>query len=233
MLAPALALALLAGTAAAAGRDAARREAEDEYREHLLAARPDLATRFGVRGGDDRLVPVSEATLGADSTWLAEFAWRLRSLSGWPMKRRERDRLDTLRVRVAREREPHMSGAWRSDPSVYLELGPRAVIEAAKIPGSGSCARMNHAIGRMRLLPEVLRAARVTLRPGGDDEGNYSIEPWLATMDSLRALPARLTGCRDPIREADLIEADSLALGACDRFVRFLAERRPAGGRNE
>ena len=185
-----------------------------------------------MRGADDKLVPVSEATLGADSTWLAEFAWQLRSLSSWPMKRRERDRLDTLRARVEREREPYLSGAWRSDPSLYLELGPQAVIEAAKIPGSGTCARMNHAIGRMRLLPEVLRAARVTLRSGADDEGNYSVGPWLAAMDSLRTLPARLRGCRDPIREADLVEADSLALGACDRFVRFLAERQPGGVRN-
>jgi hypothetical protein len=233
VLAPALALALVAGTAIAAGRDVALREAEDEYRQHLLVARPDLATRFGVRGADDRLVPVSEATLGADSTWLAEFSWRLQSLSGWPLKRKERDRLDTLRARVAREREPHMSGAWRSDPSLYLALGPRAVIEAAKLPGSGSCARMNHAIGRMRLLPEVLRAARVTLRPGEDSEGNYAAGPWLVAMDSLRALPARLAGCRDPVREADLVEADSLALAACDRFVRFLAERRPADVRNE
>lgn len=216
----------------AAGHDAALRDAENQYREHLLAARPDLATRFGVRGADDRLVPVSEATLGADSTWLAEFSWRLRSLSGWPLKRGERDRLDTLRARVAREREPYLGGAWRSDPSLYLQLGPQAVIEAAKVPGSGSCARMNHAIGRMRQLPEVLRAARVTLRPGTEDEGNFAIEPWLAAMDSLRTLPARLAGCRDPIREADLVEADSLALSACDRFVRFLAERRPADGRN-
>ena len=209
------------------------REAEVEYRAHLLAARPDLATRFGVRGADDRLVPVSEATLGADSTWLAKFAWRVRSLGGLPMKRRERDRLDTLRARVEREREPHMSGAWRSDPSLYLELGPRAVIEVSKLPGSGSCARMSYAIARMRLLPEVLRAARVTLRPGDDAEGNYAIEPWLAAMDSLRAIPARITRCKDPAREAELVEADSLALSACDRFVRFLAERRPVDVRNE
>lgn len=232
MLAPALALALVAGTAVAAGRDAALRKAEDEYRAHLLAARPDLATRFGVRGADDRLVPVSEATLGADSTWLAQFAWQLRSLGSWPLKRRERERLDTLRARVERERAPHMSGAWRSDPSLYLQLGPLAVIEAAKVPGSGSCARMGYAIERMRLLPEVLRAARVTLRPGDVEEGDYALEPWLAAMDSLRALPGRLKGCRDPLREADLVEADSLALSACDRFVRFLAERRSADVRN-
>lgn len=198
-----------------------------------MASRPDLATRFGVRGGDDRLVPVSEATLGADSTWLAKFTWRLRSLSALPMKRRERDRLDTLRARVDREREPYLRDGWRGDPSLYLELGPQAVVEASKVPGSGSCARMGYAIARMRLLPEVLRAARVTLRPGLDAEGNHAIEPWLAAMDSLRAIPVRITGCRDPVREADLVEADSLALSACDRFVRFLAERKAADVRNE
>ncbi len=54
-------------------------------------------------------------------------------------------------------------------------------------------------------------------------------------MDSLRALPARLAACRDPAREADLVEADTLALEACARFVRFLREEHPsaAGARRD
>jgi hypothetical protein len=59
--------------------------------------------------------------------------------------------------------------------------------------------------------------------PGPADAG-----PWLAMMDSLRALPGRLQSCREPLHEADLVEADSLALDALARFVRFLREERAA-----
>jgi hypothetical protein len=212
----------------AAGGDSALLEAEEAYRVHLLRDRPDLATRFGIRGGDERLVPVTEATLPEDSTSLETFADQLAALGRGPMKRSDRERLNSLRARVERERAPYVSGAWRRDPSLYLELGPRAVLEAATIPKTGSCRRLGNAVGRLRALPEVLRAARVLLRGGAS--GDTATAPWLAAMDSLRVLPTRLAGCRDPGREAALVEADSLALAACDRFVRFLGESRPRAG---
>lgn len=177
-------------------------------------------------------MPVTEATLRADSAWVEAFAARVAAIDRAALGTADAARLDTLRARVGRERAPHASGAWRRDPALYLELGPGAVLAVAAVPGAGACARVKHAAARLRALPEVLRSARVTL--AGRALADTSAAPWFAAMDSLRALPARLASCRDPEREADLVEADSLALAACARFVRFLREEvppAPAGGR--
>jgi len=215
-----------AAAAFAADAGAVLRGAEREYREHLLRARPDLATRFRVRGADARLVPVTEATLAADSLWLERLAARLAAIDRAALGPATAARLDTLRARVEAERAPYASGAWRRDPAAYLALGPGAVLAAAAAPGAGACTRAKHAAARLRALPEVLRSARVTLAAA--PLADTSAAPWLAAMDSLRALPARLAACRDPAREADLVEADTLALEACARFVRFLREEHPS-----
>jgi hypothetical protein len=199
--------------------------AEEAYRAHLLRDRPDLATRYGINGAQERLVPVTEATIAADSASLAEFAGHLAAFDRAVLEPDAADRLDTLRVRVARELEPYRTGAWWSDPAVYLDLGPRAVFEAAAQPNGGPCTRTRYATGRLRALPEVMRAARINLHryaPTGPDEA----APWLAAIDSLQALPDRLEGCREGMRVADLVEADSLAVAAVQRFVRFLREER-------
>lgn len=222
---------------AAVGADAVGqlRNAEDDYRAHLLRSRPDLASREGMRAADDRLLPVTEATLRTDAAWLARFSARLDALARGSLTPSERSRLDALRGRVERERAPHVSGAWRRDPALYLELGPGSVLDVAAEPTRGPCGRMKNVVKRLRMLPEVLRSARVTLRDGPASEAEAA--PWRAAMDSLRALPSRLASCREPIREADLVEADSLALAACERFIRFLREERgvtvPPGGRRD
>lgn len=222
-----LVLALAARVAVGADAGGLLRNAEDEYRSHLLRARPDLASRLGLRTADGKLVPVTEATLRSDAAWLERFAGQRPAVEGV--------RLDTLRARVEREREPHASGAWRREPAAYLALGPFAVLEAAAAPNTSPCGRAKNVVRRLRALPEVLRAARVTLRDVAASD--TAAAPWLAAMDSLRALPARLAACREPTREADLVEADSLALAACERFVRFLREERGAtdvqGGRRD
>ncbi len=189
-----------------------------------------------MRGGESRLAPVTEATLQSDGPWLQRFADRLAALDRAALPPREAERLDTLRARVERERAPYVSGAWLHDPGLYLQLGPGAVLEAATVRRAGACDRLKYAAGRLEAVPEVLRAARVTMRNGRLAAGPQAEADWRAAMDSLRALPARLMECRDPDREADLVEADSLALGACRRFLRFLREetavaRQGADGR--
>lgn len=213
----------------AVGADAAGllRNAEDDYRAHLLRARPDLGSRIGLRAADGRLAPVTEATLRSDAAWLERFARRLAALDRRALTPLEGVRLDTLRARVEREREPHANGAWRRDPELYLRLGPGSVLDAAAAPNTSPCSRTKNVVKRLRVVPEVLRAARVILRDGPASDS--AAVPWRAAMDSLRALPARLSACREPSREADLVEADSLALAAIDRFVRFLREERGGG----
>jgi hypothetical protein len=216
--------ALAAGVPGAAGTRPALRRAEADYRAHVASARPDLATRFGFGGTDARLEPVTEATLTRDAEWLDAFEARVSAIDRGALRPAEAAALDSLRARVAREREPYARGAWRREPALYLALGPSAVLDVAGATRGSPCGRGRNAVGRLRALPEVLRAARVNLGAATGSAGDEAAAPWHAAMDSLRALPVRLAGCREPMREADLVEADSLALAACERFVRFLRE---------
>ena len=209
------------------------RRAEADFRAHVVAARPDLASRFGFGGADARLEPVSEATLARDAAWLAAFTARVAAIDRAALRAREAAALDSLRARSVREREPYARGAWRFEPALYLALGPGAVLDVSGAPRTSPCGRGRNTVGRLRALPEVLRAARINLGTAAGAAGEEAAAPWRAAMDSLRALPGRLAGCRDPMREADLVEADSLALAACERFVQFLREEWAVPPRHE
>jgi hypothetical protein len=234
-----LALALFtAAHAAGAATPAARlADAERRYASHLLADRPDLASREGARRADGRLEPVTEATLQRDAGLLAALADSLAAIDGATLGARDRARLDTLRVRVAHEREPLVSGAWRCDPSRYLALAVDAPLASARRPRTSACDRARLATGRLRMVPEVLRAAQVNLEGAAIGDREAAAAPWRGAMQVLRdSLPDLFSDCREPERFARFVEADTLALEAMGRFTRFLLEapaapRAPAGGR--
>jgi len=202
---------------------------EDAYYDHLVRDRPDLATRAGLRGSESALVPVTEASIAEDDSALSDLEARIARVDRAALEPDGLARLDSLRARVARERAPYLSGAWRNDPSVYFALAPGAVLDVATLPHATACTRARHAERRLRMVPEVLRSARVNLGHSVPPVGSDDAALWLAAIDSLRAIPDRLESCRDSQRQAGLIEADSLAIEALGRFVRFLREERGTG----
>jgi hypothetical protein len=202
---------------------------EDAYYEHLMRDRPDLATRAGQHGAESMLVPVTEASILEDDEALSDLEARIARIDRAALEPDGLARLDSLVARVARERAPYLAGAWRTDPAAYFDLAPGAVLDVATLPGTSPCTRARHAERRMRVVPEVLRAASVNLEHSVPSADKDDAAPWLAAVDSLRALPDRLAGCKDSQRQAGLIEADSLAIRAIERFVRFLRDERVAG----
>ena len=105
----------------------------------------------------------------------------------------------------------------------YRELAHATVLAVANRPHVTQCERTRRVIARLRAVPEVLRAAQVNLRADAAFDPECEAAAWDAAMFDLRtALPALAATCHDPEREADLIEADSTALAAARRFVRFL-----------
>ncbi len=211
-------------TPAARLRGAARR-----YEAHLLAERPDLGSRYGLERADERLEPVTEATLERDAALLASLRAELDTLAGGAsLSVREHATLDTLDARIEREAVPLRTRAWRHEPARYRDLAHTAVLAVATRPHVSPCERTRRAIARLRAVPEVLRAAQVNLRDHLAFDPEREAAAWAAAMFELRtALPALAAGCHDPEREADLIEADSTALAAARRFVRFLRATVP------
>ncbi len=223
-----LALALFAPPrcGAAVAGPAARVEAlERAYAGHLLLARPDLAYTYGVTRAADRLAPLTEATLARDAATLDSLQAAADAIDPATLGPGARARRDTLRARIAREAAPLRAGLWRTSAAAYLGFANEAILAVARTPRTSPCERARRATGRLRALPELLRSAQVNLRDASHEDPGAEAAPWLVAMDSLRtALPARVVECREPERYADFVEADSLALGAIARFVRFLHE---------
>jgi hypothetical protein len=194
---------------------------EARYQAHLLAARPDLASHYGL-GGDDRLAPITEVTLARDAAWLRSFAADVARLDAQRLSAREHARADSLRARVAREAAPLEDRTWQQEPRAYLALVHAAVLEAGGAPHVSPCERGRRAMMRLRMVPEVLRSALINLR------ATHAMAPEAAAAFDSAAADLRivlfkpLDGCKDPRRQADVIAADTLALRAYASFVADL-----------
>ncbi len=227
----ALAAALASGGAGAAqAPPAARlRALETSWRAHLLAARPDLGSREGLAHCDERLEPITEATLARDAARLAALGDSAAALARLPLAPRDSAALTSLRTRIEREAAPLRDDTWRRDPGAYRALVHDAVMDVARRPHVSPCERARRALRRLRSVPEVLRAAQVNLAAAAAFDPDSETVRWTAAMLDLRVELPRLVGeCHDPERYARLVEADTLALDAARRFVAFLRVRAPS-----
>jgi len=225
LLAVLLAAAALA--AAAPGDDARLRALEERYRQHLLVERPDLGSRFGIERADEQLVPLTTPSLERDAALLAALSDSLGTIRRDALAPARRAALDSLAAHVAFERAPLLAGRWQREAAPYAELVDSAVFDAATRRKVVACARMRRALQRLRSVPELLRAAEITLRAGAVTDRDTALAHLASLQQRLRvALPALSLACHEADRNADLVEADTLALVATRRFAGFLAESR-------
>jgi hypothetical protein len=220
-------LGAFAGASAAAGDPATRlRALSARYDAHLRSERPDLGSRAGLARCDDRLVPVTESSLARDAALVAEIADSAAALEREALGPGEQRALAALRERLEREAAPLRSGAWRREPSAYLALVHDAVMQAAQRPHISPCERERRALRRLRAVPEVLRSAEVNLGAASAFDPDSEAVRWGGALADLRTtLPRLFPECHDAERFADLVEADSLALGAARRFVARMRAR--------
>jgi hypothetical protein len=199
---------------------------EREYRAHRLAVRPDLATRAGDRRGDDRLEPVTQASLAAEAEWLAAFAPRLEAAPREGQTAAERATLDSLVAWTTRAHDDiAIARRWARDPAAYLDLAGEAVRALLTGRGKPACARVHAVARRLERVPEVLRAAQVNLREPTPERVAAALPGYEQLLALYRAeLPAFAARCREPRTQADLAEADTLAVRAVQDFLGYLRE---------
>jgi hypothetical protein len=76
---------------------------------------------------------------------------------------------------------------------------------------------------RLRLVPEVLRAARVNLKDPPRIFTEVAISQFAGALDFYRnTIPGLTAECREPLLQADLAQADSLAVHAVAEFLEEL-----------
>lgn len=191
----------------------------------LLEARPDLATRYGLPHAETRLEPVTALSLATARATLSPLRDSLVHIERGALGPRGAAAYDSLAARIEREWSAIERDTWTREPAAYVPLTVGAVLDVALAPRVTPCERARRALKRLRRVPEVLRAAQVQLRSAHDFDRERTLAAWDAGLLALRAdAPAAVQGCREPGRNADFVEADSLALDAIVRFVRYVRE---------
>jgi len=211
--------------AAAAGRsDAAFVRLGEEFIDHVLRTRPQLATRLGVHLWDDQLRPVTQASIAEDAEWFHRFRARLTAIPRAALSFDRALEYDLLGARVDRELlDLEVIRPFAHNPNAYLDLVAGSIQSLLERGFAPSCRRMSAVVGRLRQVPEVLRAAQINLRNPPRIATEVAIGQFEGALRLYReAVPAAAARCRDPRVQADLAEADTLAVRAVTSFIAFL-----------
>src|SRR6185436_12168298 len=136
-----------------------------EFLDGWMTRRPQLATRLGLHGWDGKLVPVTSASVAADVRWLKQMRARLRAIPLSELSVERAQEHDLLMARIERERiELEEVRSWERNPGYYLDMVAGSVLAVLERDFTSPCERVTLATRRLRLVPEVLRAARVNLK---------------------------------------------------------------------
>jgi uncharacterized protein (DUF885 family) len=214
----------IAGPLSADTQDARLEKLGDEFLDGWLTRRPHLATRLGLHGWDSKLVPVTQASVEADVRWLKQMRARLRAIPLSELTFERAQEHDLLMARIERERiDLEEVRSWERNPGFYLDLVAGSVLAVLERDFTSPCERVLLATRRLRLVPEVLRAARVNLKDPPRLYTEVAIAQFTGALSFYRTtIPALTTQCREPLLHADLAEADSLAVHAVEEFVEEL-----------
>src|SRR5436190_16355671 len=198
----------------------------DEFLDGWLTRHPQLATRPGLHGWDSKLVPVTQASVESDLQWLREMRARLRAIPVGELSFERAQEHDLLMARIERERiELEEVRSWERNPDAYLDIVAGSVLAVLERDFASPCERVVLASRRLKLVPEVLRAARVNLKRPPRLFVEVAISEFTGALDFYRkTIPALTTECREPLLHADLAEADSMAVHAVEEFLAELRE---------
>ena len=191
-----------------------------------LTRAPHVATR----GGDPSSLPlastVTAAALAEERAWLRAFRERLAAVPrDEPAGERATERA-LLEAAVERDlMEAEVLRPFERDPGAYVALVAGSVEAALKRSGGTQCARLEHAARRLAEVPEVLRAARLNLKDPPRVLTELAIERFAQVLRFYREDVPRLTaGCRSARMQADVAQADTIAVRAVEGFLRYLAD---------
>lgn len=219
-------LVALAAPACAGSSGSAFRRMSEEFLDHWLRQRPQVATRLGVHTYDDLLLVVTRDGVAREADWLRGFRTRLAAVPREALDFDQALERDVLAARVDRELlDLEVVRPWERNPNLYLDLVAGSVQSLLQRDFAPSCSRIRSATRRLRMVPEVLRAARLNLQHPPRLFTEVAIAQAAGVLQFYRVgIPGMTTGCRDPLVQADLAEADTNAVHAIESFLLFLRE---------
>jgi hypothetical protein len=217
---------------AASARDPVR-ALGDAYLARIVERSPEQATALGFHDHDDRLVPVTQATLADDRAWYHELRSRLEAVPAAGLSPALALERELLIARVdARLADLEVTRPFETDPAAYLPLIAESVHAILERNVGSVCGRAHLAARRLWQVPEVLRAARINLRDAPAERITIALDRLEGVLRFYRQdVPAMASDCRDGRSQADLAEADSGAVHALEAFMADLRAQAAAPAR--
>ncbi len=167
---------------------------------------------------------VTALTLAEELAWIRGFRERLAAVphdEAAGERASERDLLDAAVDRDLLELE--VLRPFQRDPGAYVALVAGSVETALDRSNGSSCARLHRAALRLAEVPEVLRAARLNLKNPPRVLTELAIERFAGVLRFYREDVPRLTaGCRSARMQADIAQADTIAVRAVAAFLSYL-----------
>jgi uncharacterized protein (DUF885 family) len=214
----------LAAIANAESQDDRFARLSGEFLDHWLASRPQAATRLGLHTHDDRLVPVTQASLIEEAAWLREFRTRLNGVPRAGLTFEHQLDRDVLASRIESQLlDLEVIRPFENNPNSYLDLVAGSIQSLLQRNFAPLCARLKLTTRRLEQVPEVLRAASLNIKNPPRIATETAISQFEGVLRLYREqIPAIASHCKDPRAQADLAEADSLAVKAIEKFLTYL-----------
>jgi uncharacterized protein (DUF885 family) len=199
-----------------------------EFMTHWLSLRPQNATRIGIHDEDGQLVPITDVRIDAERAWYRDFQSRLDALARRSSSLSFERRLDlqVLSARVRRDRlDLDVVKPFENNPNSYLPIVAGSIQSLLDRRFAPICNRLGSVSQRLRQVPEVLRAAKINLKNPPKIATESAISQFQGALRLYREqVPLAAQGCREARIQADLAEADSLAVTATVEFIDYLRE---------
>jgi uncharacterized protein (DUF885 family) len=217
---------MTAGRAASAASSASLNALEDEYFARWFEFHPQEATRLGIHKYDDRLEPVTAASVAAEVAWLHDFGKRVSALPIGKLSYNDRIDRAALAARVDRQLlELEEVRGWERNPNFYVNLVTSPILSLLQRNFASPCSRIRSATRRLHAVPEVLRDAMVNLKHPPRLYTEVAIDQTRGALRFFReTVPALSEDCHEPGLQADLAEADTTAVRATEAYLSYLEE---------
>jgi len=201
-----------------------------EYFERWFDFHPEEATRLGLHRWDGKLVPITQASVEAETAWLHEFRQRLVAVN--TAKLAFPRRLDHAALLAAVDRrlfDLEVTRSFERNPNLYVSLITSPIQALLERSFASDCSRLHSAVKRLRAVPEVLRAATINLKNPPRIYTDVAIDQLRGALRFYRETVPEMAGrCKDAPVQADVAEADSQAVRAAADFLDYLeSDLRP------
>lgn len=218
--------AAIAGPAGAGAEDGHVERLSHAYLERWLSESPTVATALGMHRSDRRLPPLTHEGLADRIAWTRAEEAEVRSIPADQLSPSHALEREALAFRLGQDAlDLGTIRRFDTDPGWYLEIVWAALQGTLERSSTSHCSRVRAAIVRLSSVPEFLRAARVGLRSPRTLSCEAAIERLAAILRFCRSRVEPLAeNCRVPSLQADLAQADSLAVHALEDFGRAIRE---------